>query len=62
MLAYAASVLGLDHVVATAAPEHLVSHRVLVKAGLVRGAVRRNEDGSLTQLFAWHAAPRQNGD
>ena len=62
MLAYAASVLGLDHVIATAAPEHLVSHRVLMKAGLQRGAVRRNDDGSLTQLFAWYAAQRQNGD
>ena len=62
MLAYAASVLGLDHVIATAAPEHLVSHRVLMKAGLQRGPVRRNEDGSLTQLFAWRAASRQNGD
>jgi len=61
MLAYAASVLGLDHVMATAAPEHLVSHRVLIKAGLQRGAVRHNADGSLTQLFAWHAGSRQNG-
>jgi hypothetical protein len=28
---------------------------VLIKAGLQRGAVRHNADGSLTQLFAWHA-------
>ena len=61
MLAYAASVLGLDHVMATAAPEHVASHRVLLKAGLQRGAMRHNADGSLTQMFTWHGAPRQNG-
>ena len=60
MLAYAASMLGLEQVMATAAPEHTLSHRVLIKAGLQRGAVRHNADGSLTQLFAWHAASRQN--
>ena len=60
MLAYAASVLRLDHVIATAAPEHVVSHRVLLKAGLQRGDLRRNADGSQTQLFAWRAAPGQN--
>ena len=60
LLGYAASVLGLDHVMATAAPEHVVSHRVLLKAGLQRGDLRRNDDGSLTQLFAWHVGTGQN--
>jgi RimJ/RimL family protein N-acetyltransferase len=47
---------GLRHVVATAAAENLASHRVLLKAGMLRGALRDNADGSRTQLFHWHAA------
>jgi RimJ/RimL family protein N-acetyltransferase len=59
-LAYAAAVLGLYHVIATAAPEHVVSHRVLLKAGLQRDGVRLNADGSQTQMFAWRAPSVQN--
>lgn len=53
MLAFAAAKLGIRHVIATTAPENLASHRVLLKAGMQRGELRRNEDGSFTQLFAW---------
>jgi hypothetical protein len=28
---------------------------VLLKAGMARRALRRNEDGSFTQLFVWRA-------
>lgn len=44
---------GLNEVIATTAPENTASHRVLLKAGLSRGALRRNEDGSDTQIFLW---------
>jgi RimJ/RimL family protein N-acetyltransferase len=60
MMAYAASVLRLDRVIATAAPEHGVSHRVLLKAGLQLNGLRHNADGSQTQMFVWRAAPGQN--
>ena len=62
MLGYAAAVLGLDHVIATAAPEHVISHRVLSKAGLQRDGVRRNADGSQTQIFAWRRAASGQND
>lgn len=55
MLAAAASCFGLARVIATAAPENIASHRVLLKAGMQRGALRREEDGSNTQLFVWQA-------
>lgn len=54
LLAYGASQFGLAEVIATAAPENEASHRVLLKAGMQRGALRENDDGSFTQLFAWH--------
>ena len=53
LLAAAWQRFGLVEVIATAAPENTASHRVLLKAGLRRGALRRNEDGSDTQLFHW---------
>lgn len=52
MLGYA-SQLGLPQVIATADPENETSHRVLLKAGMRRAELRRNEDGSFTQLFCW---------
>ncbi len=55
MLAAARSRFKLDRVIATTAPENLASHRVLLKAGMQRGALRRNEDGSDTQCFFWQA-------
>jgi len=55
MLAYGARSLGLHHVIATTAPENLASHRVLLKAGMVRGELLLHKDGSSTQLFEWHA-------
>jgi RimJ/RimL family protein N-acetyltransferase len=56
MVEHAASVLGLREIIATAAPENLASHRVLVKAGLQRAELRDNDDGSQTQVFRWRAA------
>lgn len=55
MLAVASSVFGLDRVIATTAPENAASHKVLLKAGMSRGALLPDEDGIETQFFAWQA-------
>ena len=55
LLAHGAAAHGLRRVVATAAPENLASHRVLLKAGLTRGELVRHNDGSFTQRFEWRA-------
>ena len=55
LLAYAEAGLGLASVMATVDPEHVASQRVLAKAGMERGALRDNDDGSKTQLFHWRA-------
>lgn len=56
MLAAGASRFGMRRIIATTAPENAASHRVLLKAGMARGALRNNQDGSWTQLFAWDGA------
>jgi len=55
LLAWGASALGLQQVIATTALENTSSHRVLLKAGMQRGELRHNLDGSHTQLFIWAA-------
>jgi RimJ/RimL family protein N-acetyltransferase len=55
LLQWGASPCGLKQVIATTDPSNIASHRVLLKAGLQRGALRRNGDGSHTQLFGWTA-------
>ncbi len=59
MLDWGARTFGLRHVIATTAPEHTASHRVLRKAGMHDGALRRNQDGTSTQVFDWLAAPHR---
>lgn len=56
LLAWGAATQGLRHVIATTDPENTASHRVLEKAGLRRGALRAEDDGSFTQLFEWRVA------
>jgi RimJ/RimL family protein N-acetyltransferase len=53
LLDYGAAVDGLEEVLATVAPDNHASQRVLAKAGMRRGALRQDEDGSQTQLFHW---------
>lgn len=53
LIAYGAQAFGMRHIIATAAPPHTASHRVLLKAGMQRGDLRDNDDGSQTQLFHW---------
>lgn len=55
LLAHGASAHGLREVMATAAPDNAASHRVLLKAGLRPAELRRNPDGSFTQVFLWRA-------
>lgn len=53
VLGFAATVVGLRRVIATTAPENTASHKVLLKAGMVREELRLNDDGSYTQVFGW---------
>jgi RimJ/RimL family protein N-acetyltransferase len=53
LLDYGAAAHGLEEVLATVAPDNHASQRVLAKAGMRRGALRQDEDGSQTQLFHW---------
>lgn len=55
MLAAGASRFGLRRVIATTAPENTASHRVLLKAGMHLGSLRRDDDGTETQVFEWAA-------
>lgn len=55
LVRYGADAHGLRYIMATTAPENAVSHRVLLKAGMQRGELRENDDGSRTQLFHWRA-------
>lgn len=51
LMSYALNSLGIRYLIATTAPENLASQRVLAKAGMSRGELRHNEDGSCTQVF-----------
>lgn len=53
---YGRRVHGIEHIIATTAPENKASHAVLEKSGFHRGALIENEDGSSTQVFDWFAA------
>ena len=53
MLEYGAKVHGLRYVMATAAPANIVSHRVLVKAGMHAEDDRHNDDGTVSRVFYW---------
>jgi RimJ/RimL family protein N-acetyltransferase len=56
LLRYGFQAHGLRHVIATAAPDNVASHRVLLKAGMRLAQLRSNDDGSFTQLFIWSPA------
>ncbi len=55
MMRYAADVLKMTEAIATVDAEHLVSQRVLAKAGFVREEPRLEDDGSTTEVFRWIA-------
>lgn len=54
LIAYGARSHGLRHIIATTDPANAASHRVLHKAGMERGALQDNGDGSQTLIFQWH--------
>lgn len=56
LLAYGAARHGLQSIIATVAAKNLASQRVLLKAGMVLQKLRRNEDGSTTNVYEWHAS------
>lgn len=56
LLTHGASAHGLQLVIATAAPENVASHKVLIKAGMTPGPLRREDDATQTQLFHWTPA------
>lgn len=53
LLAHGARAYGLQHVIATVAPDNLASQRVLAKAGMALAQRRENGDGSQTLVFDW---------
>lgn len=53
LLRYGIEVQHLSYFIATVAPANGASQRVLLKAGMTRGELRTDEDGSQTQLFFW---------
>jgi RimJ/RimL family protein N-acetyltransferase len=55
MLDWGAYRFGMQRVIATVAPQHRVSHRVLRRIGFREGAMRLDEDGARTQVFEWLA-------
>lgn len=55
LLSHGARVHGLRRIIATVDPENLASQRVLLKAGMQLGELRRDADGALTQYFVWLA-------
>jgi RimJ/RimL family protein N-acetyltransferase len=56
MLRYGADRFAMKRIIATVAPEHVVSLRVLAKAGMRPVERRRNVDGTETCVFEWRAS------
>ena len=55
MLECARNNFGLANVVATVNPMNAASQKVLLNAGMRKGNLRPNPDGSFTQMFSWAA-------
>ncbi|MEM7130767.1 MAG: GNAT family N-acetyltransferase [Chloroflexota bacterium] len=53
MLEYGQRTFGLSEVIATIAPDHVASQRVMLKVGMKHVETLHNDDGSLTNLFVW---------
>ncbi len=56
LIGYGVKSHGIGRMIATTSPQNIASHRVLLKAGMVRGTLRKNEDGSFTQIFEYTAS------
>lgn len=57
MLAYGQRAFGLSYIIATVDPDNRPSQHVLDKAGMQRGPLRPNPDGSHTQMYTLGQAP-----
>ena len=55
LIAYGVSAHDLDYIIATPAPANLASHRVLLKAGMLRGELHDAGTDDATQVFFWQA-------
>lgn len=53
LVSHGTRVWRLGGIIATVAPDHRASQRVLAKAGFAPRELRHNSDGSRTQVFAW---------
>lgn len=53
MLAYGAETFQLSRIIATIYPDNRASERVLLKAGMTLTENRHNEDGTVTDVYAW---------
>jgi RimJ/RimL family protein N-acetyltransferase len=51
LLSYGRRQFMIEYLIATVNPSNLASQRVLVKAGMIRGQLRPNADGSITQMY-----------
>lgn len=56
LLAYGAAKHCLQRIIATVATANLASQRVLLKSGMLLREQRRNEDGSITNVYEWQAS------
>ena len=55
-LNYGSKCHSLSRIIATVASGNLASQRVVVKAGMRFVQARQDEDGSVTQVYEWHAS------
>jgi RimJ/RimL family protein N-acetyltransferase len=55
LIDYGAEQHELQYMIATTAPENTASHNVLLKSGMTRADLRKEADGSQTQVFHWQA-------
>jgi RimJ/RimL family protein N-acetyltransferase len=53
LIEYGVAAHGINHLIATTAPDNVASHRVLLKAGMQRGELLDNDDGTQTQVFVF---------
>ncbi|MEP6390584.1 MAG: GNAT family N-acetyltransferase [Halioglobus sp.] len=53
LIIYGVNTLAIGHLIATTDPQNHASHRVLSNAGFSRKELRRNDDGTDTQVFEY---------
>jgi len=56
MLRHGAWAHGMSRIIATVAPANAASQRVLEKVGMIHAGIRKNDDGSATNVFEWRSS------